>query len=341
MELMEDVLSRYFERPDDVILKPITQGLINSTYEVFLGQNSYILQKLNTTIFQKPEVLISNTILVGNHLKRKNYEKGIIEIIPNLSGNYLTFINGETWRLTNYILGSVCYDQVVSVNQAYAAAVAISEFHSNVHDISINTIEPSIAGFLDYQKRVTDYKKALEFGNQTRAEEVKNEINYINDNLHLIERYLAIDFPSRIVHADAKISNFLFSKQDENIVTALIDWDTFLPGNILCDFGDMVRTYASLKPEDDPSEGDIFSLMYYQAVKDGFLSQLKDILSEEEIKAIDLTAYVVILIQAIRFVTDFLNNDIYYHTSREKHNMDRTINQINLLKQMQKELCIN
>ena len=77
MELMEDVLSRYFERPDDVILKPITQGLINSTYEVFLGQNSYILQKLNTTIFQKPEVLISNTILVGNHLKRKNYEKGI------------------------------------------------------------------------------------------------------------------------------------------------------------------------------------------------------------------------------------------------------------------------
>lgn len=338
---MEGILNAYFENPADVILKPLTQGLINSTYEVYHGHHRYILQKINTTIFKKPEVLISNGLLVSNHLKNKNYTKGIIDIQPNKSGNYLTFNNGETWRLTNYIPNSVCYDQVISEDQAYAAAEAISEFHSLLHDLPIERIQPSIEGFLDYKKRVEDYKWALANGNSDRMDAAREVLEYINTNLYLVERYLTIDFPQRIVHADAKISNFLFEEKNPNRVTAVIDWDTFIPGNILCDFGDMVRTYASLKVEDDPSEGPIFSRAYYEVVKKGFLAQLHQILSPKEMEAIDLTAYVVILIQAIRFVTDYLQNDIYYHTNRENHNLDRTINQVNLLRALQNELCIN
>lgn len=338
---MEDILNAYFEKSQDVFLKPLTNGLINSTYEVYQGNNRFILQKINTTIFKKPEVLISNSLLVSNHLRNKNYSKGIITIIPNRNGNFLSYINGETWRLTNYIPNSICYDQVISDDQAFAAAEAISEFHALLNDLPIEKIQPSIEGFLDYKKRVEDYQLALKKADPNRLDAAREVLDYINANLYLVDRYLAIQFPYRIVHADAKISNFLFAEINPNQVTAVIDWDTFIPGNILCDFGDMVRTYASLKAEDDASEGAIFSKDYYDAVKKGFLAQLQPILSPEELEAIDLTAYVVILIQAIRFVTDYLQNDIYYHIDRENHNLDRTINQVNLLRALQEELCIN
>jgi len=337
---MEYILQHYFDRVDDVITKPLTQGHINSTYEVYLGQNKYILQRLNTSIFKDPDVIVSNILAVSQHLKSKDYQKGIIDVLPNRNGNYLTFVNGETWRMTNYIPQSVCHEKVLSKEQAFQAAKTISEFHRLMLDIPIEKIKPSIEGFLDFNKRVKDFQLALENGNAERMIKAKEQIDYINNHLDLIDQYLAIDFPTRLVHADAKISNFLFHENDELKVTALIDWDTFIPGNIFCDFGDMIRTYSNLKAEDDPNADDNFSIEYYQAVKEGFLSDLKDVISEEELEAIDLSAFVVILIQAIRFLTDYLNNDTYYHTSRENQNLDRTINQINLLKAIEEAKCI-
>lgn len=338
---MEEITANYFERPEDLIITPINQGYINSTYKITLGVNIYILQKINTTIFKHPEIIISNMLKIANHLNSKKYSKNIIEIIPNKNGNFLTFINGETWRMTSFVSNSVCYDQVLSVEQAFSAASAISEFHRNLIDFSIDHISESIDGFLNFEKRILDFKEALSNGDNTRIQSAKNEIEFINNQLHLVDKYLSIDFPKRVVHADAKISNFLFDISDETKVAAIIDWDTILPGNILCDFGDMIRTYSNLKVEDDPKPENNFSMENYQAVKEGFLSELKDILTEEEINSIDLTAFVVIFIQAIRFLTDYLNKDIYYHTTRENQNLDRTINQINLLKSIQKNICIS
>lgn len=334
------ILQHYFDRVDDVITKPLTQGHINSTYEVYLGQNKYILQRLNTSIFKNPDVIVSNILAVAQHLKAKNYQKGIIDVIPNLNGNFLTFVNGETWRMTNFIPQSVCHEKVLSKEQAFQAAKTISEFHRLMLDLPIDKIRPSIEGFLDFGKRVKDFQFALENGNSERILNAKDQIDYINNHLDLINQYLTIDFPTRLVHADAKISNFLFHENNELEVTALIDWDTFIPGNIFCDFGDMIRTYSNLKAEDDPNANDNFSFEYYQAVKEGFLSELKDVISEEELEVIDLSAFVVVLIQAIRFLTDYLSNDTYYHTSRKNQNLDRTINQINLLKAIEEAKCI-
>lgn len=338
---MDQILSYYFEHPEYIGIKPINEGLINDTFQLNLGVNQYILQKINTKVFKNPEVIISNTLAIGNYLKTQNYSKSILEILPNKNGNYITFSEGETWRMIKYIPNSVCINQVSSKEQAFNAAKCISEFHRLLIDFPMSRIQPSIPGFLDFKKRVEDFKKALETGNPVRKALATNEINFIQDHLHKIKDYLAIPFPERIVHGDAKIGNFLFDEKNPTAVLALIDWDTILPGNILCDFGDMVRTYANLKAEDDPTPTDHFSFEYYESVKDGFLFHLKDVLLQEELDAMDLTAFVVILIQAIRFLTDFLNDDVYYHTTTENQNWHRTINQINLLKALQHELWIN
>lgn len=338
---MEHILSYYFERPEDVLVQPITEGLINDTFQVSLGINRFILQKINTSIFKSPEVIISNTLAIGQHLKNNNYSKEVVEIIPNRNGNFITFSNGEIWRMTKYIPNSVCINKVQSKEQAFEAAKCISEFHRLLNDFSTDRIQSSIPGFLDYKKRVNDFKLALKNANEERQNIARAEIDYINAHLSLIDEYLQIEFPTRVVHADAKIGNFLFDANDSMKPIALIDWDTILPGNVLCDFGDMIRTYSNLKVEDDPEGKNNFSLTYYQSVKDGFLYHLSDVLTEKEIEATDLTAFVVILIQAIRFLTDYLNGDIYYHTTRENQNLDRTINQINLLKAIEEELCIH
>lgn len=333
---MEEILKHYFENIDQIVVNPISSGWINSTYEINQQGKKYILQKINTKVFPYPEIISNNIQQVSTHLKAKNYPKQLIEIIPDLKGNLLAVENEETWRLTSYISNSVCFDKVESAEQAYEAAKTISQFHSFILDLDIKQIHPSIDGFLDYQKRMQDFNEALQNASEERLQETKYEINYILDNASKVKEYLAIDFPKRVVHADAKLSNFLFNSENHSQAIALIDWDTIMPGNILCDFGDMIRTYANLKQEDDPTAENIFESSYYEAVKRGFLEHLKNDLQTVEVENMDFVAYIVIYIQAVRFLGDYLNNDVYYSITYPKQNLNRTINQINLLKALTK-----
>ena len=333
---MNKVLKHYFQNINQIVINPINTGWINSTYEIDNQGKKYILQKINTKVFPNPDIISTNIQLISSHLKSKKYPKQIIEIIPDLQGNLLPRENDEIWRLTSFISNSICFDKVESSEQAFEAAKTVSEFHSYLVDFDINQIFPSIEGFLDYKKRIDDFNKALRNAPEERLQESKNEINYILDNLSKVKEYLAIDFPKRVVHADAKLGNFLFDKKNYSQAIALIDWDTIMPGNILCDFGDMIRTYSNLKEEDDPNPEKLFEPDYYKAVKNGFLEHLKYDLRPIEIENMDFVAYIVIYIQAVRFLSDYLNNDIYYSISYPKQNLNRTINQINLLKALTK-----
>ena len=333
---MEKILKHYFKNIDQVSVNPINSGWINSTYEVEYEGKKYILQKINTHVFPQPEVISNNIDIISNHLKAKNYQNSVIEIVKDLLGNLLAKEDGEVWRMTSFIPNSICFEKVESAEQAYEAAKTISEFHSYLTDVNVDEIHPSIVGFLDYQKRINDFKNALNKASAERLEETKEEVGYILDNLYQIEDYLKIDFPKRVVHADAKISNFLFNNDNHSQAIAVIDWDTIMPGNIMCDFGDMIRTYANLKAEDDPNGENGFSEDYYSAVKDGFQEHLKNVLTPTELDNMDFVAYIVIYIQAVRFLADYLENDIYYSISYPKQNLNRTINQINLLKALTK-----
>ena len=136
--------------------------------------------------------------------------------------------------------------------------------------------------------------------------------------------------PIRVIHADPKISNIRFDK--ENKAIAVIDLDTMMNGTILYDFGDMIRSYTNNAEEDNGWVKDHFNAENYVAVKEGFLFYLKDTLTPIELENLDYAAQLIIYIQAIRFLTDFLNDDIYYSTKYKLQNLDRTKNQINLLK---------
>lgn len=321
-----------FENPaPDFEVKTLVSGHINRTYLILNHSKNFILQKINTKVFKQPEILAQNILNISNHLKSKNYPHQFLKPILFSDGK---FIYDSEWRIFEFIDNSQSFEKAKSNNQVFEAAKFLSEFYSYLNDLNPAEIGDSIPGFLDFNLRYGQFETALKNAKQSRIKNSKPEIEFVISNQQFLNDWnkISTEIPTRIIHADPKISNFLFDKNSDEKIIALIDWDTFMCGPILYDFGDMARSYTNLKNEDDPSEGEIFSQKNYDALKKGFLFYLKDQLTQTEIENLDTAAKTVIYIQAVRFLTDYLNGDIYYHIDFPEQNLNRTKNQINLLK---------
>lgn len=332
----QKVFEKFNSIKSDFDFKTLISGHINRTYLIQNNQKRFILQSLNTSIFKNPEVISQNIQALVLHLKSKNYPHSILTPCSFKNGDLLY---DNQWRLFEFIEGTQSFEKVESVEQAFEAAKFLSEFHLYIQDLEKNKINDSIPGFLDFSFRWKQFQDALKSASQERKGNSIKEIEWIESKQSILKDWKTLNSktPKRIIHADPKISNFLFETHSSTIPKALIDWDTLMLGNILYDFGDMARSYTNLKEEDDAEVGDNFSSEYYKALKEGFLFHLKSELSELEIQNLDLAAEAVIYTQAIRFLTDYLNSDIYYSIHYPEQNLNRTRNQINLLK----ELIIN
>jgi len=323
-----------FENPvSDFEVKTLVSGHINRTYLILNHSKNFILQKINTKVFKQPEILAQNILNISNHLKSKNYPHQFLKPILFSDGK---FIYDSEWRIFEFIDNSQSFEKAKSNNQVFEAAKFLSEFYSYLNDLDPAEIGDSIPGFLDFNLRYGQFETALKNAGQSWIKNSKPEIEFVISNQQFLNDWnkISTEIPTRIIHADPKISNFLFDKNSNEKIIALIDWDTFMCGPILYDFGDMARSYTNLKNEDDPSGGEIFSQKNYEALKKGFLFYLKDQLTQTEIENLDTAAKTVIYIQAVRFLTDYLNGDIYYHTDFSGQNLNRTKNQINLLKDL-------
>lgn len=339
---MKNNLKKIYENFDEIRADfeatQLTSGHLNQTFLVRNGGASYLLQHLNTSVFKNLDVITTNVLAVSNHLEAWDYPHGILTPLVFQNGEYLY---AKEWRIFPYFEESNTFLKVDSSKQAYQAAKFLSEFHRYLKDLNMEKIEPSINGFLDFNSRLENFELALQSSSSERLEKAKPEIEFVERNKTILLEWNVVlpKFPARLIHADPKISNFLFYKDSNTKIKALIDWDTLMTGPVLYDFGDMVRSYTNLKDEDDPStEGDNFSLENFEALKKGFLYFLKDELTPVEIEHLDLAGKVVIYVQALRFLTDYLENDVYYSVDYESHNLDRTINQINLLRALQEQI---
>lgn len=335
---IETAFKNYTELEQDFEAQQLTSGHLNQTFKICNGGKSYLLQKLNTDIFKNLDKITSNNILVSKTLKEENYKHDVLEPLAFRDGAYLW---GGNWRLFPFFDGTQTFLKVESRGQAYEAAKFLSEFHSTLKTLNVDKIQASIEGFLDFNARWNQFCDALKNASEERLENASEEIEFVQEKESLLKEWRVClpQFPERLIHADPKISNFLFDASSNKKVRALIDWDTFMCGPILYDFGDMVRSYTGLKDEDDPdTKGPHFSKENYEALKSGFLYYLDNDLTEVEKDNLELAGKVVIYVQILRFLADYLNGDTYYSVTYENHNLDRTRSQINLLKDMIKQL---
>lgn len=317
-------------------ISEIENGLINSTFLVRTVDKKYILQKINTSIFKSPEILLRNYLKLNELLSNSSYSRQKITLLPSSLGDYIVKKqNNEHWRLMEYIEQSKTFLKVPNPAIAYNAAACFSEFYKSINRQTLALEEP-IDDFINFDKRINSYLLSLTTATAQRKETAKTIIDEVAPCLELHKKWDEHIqngmFAKHNIHADPKISNILFN--DANDAIAVIDLDTVMNANLLYDFGDMARSYCNLLEEDDCTQANNFSNEIYIAVKKGFLSHLEDMLTPCELENLDYAAQLVVYIQAIRFLSDFLNGDVYYKTNYPTHNLDRAQNQFSLFSQM-------
>ncbi|MBK6929655.1 MAG: aminoglycoside phosphotransferase family protein [Saprospirales bacterium] len=336
---MEAIFRRFFEFDSWLGANPVGAGNINDTYLasfVVAGRRqSYILQRLNHRVFTDPEAVMLNIRTVAQHLsKQPGFPLRIPAPALALDGRLLQRDEaGNFWRVFPYFADTYAPEHLPEAAVAYAAAQAYGSFLDALCSCPPENIRETIPGFHDTDRRWAGFQAVLEQDPAGRVKTAQAAIERmyaakpVFDAISALKRAGAL--PSRITHNDTKAGNVLLDLHTGRAV-AVIDWDTIMPGTVLSDFGDMVRTFAPTGPEDDPAAPQL-RLEVLESLCRGFLGKTVGFLTATERVNLPLGAQWIIGEQALRFLTDFLAGDVYYKIKYPEHNLVRAQNQLALL----------
>ena len=330
LKFAQSILLGFGLKESIVSFKRVESGLINSTFVLNSSNNSYILQAINTNIFPNYKKGLENILTVGNWLKSKNYPYSFP--LP-IKGRYLK-VENEVWRLMPYVKNSISYNRVSSLNQVKSAASCLGEFYHHLSDFNTENLSITLPNFHNGNWIIKKFEEALLNADQERLLLTKSLINEIEKELPILNKWDQVcnSLPIRVVHYDTKINNFLFDKTTDEVL-ALIDLDTLMPGCVLSDIGDMIRTYSNpLGEESKEIEKVVCNMEIINTIIEEFTKKI--VLENEEIENLFFGGMAITFMQSVRFLTDYLNGDSYYKTSYKDQNLVRAKNQLALYKSL-------
>lgn len=283
-------------------------------------------------------------MLVTEHLRNKVKESErntVVQLIKTFSGAYYFKENeNKYWNLMVFIPNSRVYLKVPNFSVALEAGRLFGRFFFMLNDFDSTRFIESISRFHDLKYRLEQYDEAVKNASEDRLFEAKYCIDILNkfkSEMHVLQQLKEDkELPIRVTHNDTKLSNGLFSQKGKGL--AVIDLDTLMPGSVLYDFGDSVRTICSSTEEDEPNLDLVHFLPEnFRTFSRGFLGECKTILTETETSKFVLASKYMIFIMGLRFLTDYLNQDIYFKTEYPAHNLVRAKNQFTLLVSMENQ----
>ena len=335
------VLPAYGLEEAEVKVEAFGSGLINNTWKVTASGREYILQRINHAVFKDPDSIAHNIQQVADFLRLHYPEYPFVAPVTSTDGQEMVCQKEGYFRLFPFVAGSHSKDVVETPGQAFEAATQFGRFTRLLDDMEVSRLKVTIPGFHDLSLRYQQFLKALEEGNKERIRESAPQIEFIKANADIVDEYRLIvsnpEFRLRVTHHDTKISNVLFDVADKGI--CVIDLDTVMPGYFISDVGDMMRTYLSPVSEEEKDLNKIeVRDEFYKAIVKGYFSEMKDVLTQTEKHYFFYAGKFMIYMQALRFLTDHLNNDVYYGARYPGHNRVRASNQVVLLQRlMEKE----
>jgi hypothetical protein len=339
------ILQYYGLHPGSCKITEFLRGHINDSYVIDVrGTCAFFLQRINHHVFTDPEGLINNLIQVNNRLKA--YYRDVPNPYPELIQNrnkksYFLDDEGNYWRMMSFVPESRSFNVCESPEIAREGAAAFGLFQKIMSKEDTASYTPTIPDFHHLGKRLSKLQEAIKMDEFDRCGKASEEIAFALDRNHFgVELQTLIDkgiTPERITHNDTKLNNVLF-RNDSIKSICVVDLDTVMPGTVLFDYGDMVRTFTSAAEEDEPDPAKvIFRREIFEALTQGYLSELKDSLTQGEKENLLFGAKVMLLMIGVRFLTDFLEGDHYFKTARENHNLERCRNQFILLRQLEEK----
>ncbi len=342
------ILIRYPLPGSIVATAPLKTGHINTTYVVHTetpsGRRRYVLQKINHHVFKNVPALMENVLRVTEHLRRKSANNGggqVLAIVPAADGSAcVRDDDGEWWRLYDFIEGAHSVDKVTSEDQAREAARAFGKFQSDLVDLGGARLHETILKFHHTPSRVAALRAAVGDDLLRRAEGVQAEIEFALQReadahvlLKLLERG---QLSERVAHNDTKINNVMLDNASGRAV-AVVDLDTVMPGLALYDFGDLVRASASSTAEDDPEPGNMHvRLPLFAALVEGWL-EAGAAPGAVEREHLAFSGKLLAYETGVRFLTDYLQGDVYFKVHHPEHNLDRARTQFALVRSIEDE----
>ena len=331
--LMNHVLRKFQIDSAHAEISLITRGHVNLAYEVMSQQGHFVLQKVNTSVFTNPVAMMGN----------------ISKVLKNIPELYLVKVDGKDYyedesgfyRMYNYVQDSACYDVLTDENFAYRMGKGLQSFHNKLAKIDASQLYETIPAFHDMRSRYAQLEAAAESDSHSRLKHASEELGFLLENRKrgymINDLYRSGMIRKVVTHNDAKLSNILFNKDTGAYIT-FIDFDTIMAGTVLYDIGDMLRSGCSSAAEDEKDLAKVeFLVSYYEAIRDGYLEGNAEVTKAER-ELFPECGRMMTQIVAVRFLADYLNGDVYFHTAYPEHNLVRCRNQIALIKDWDRKL---
>ena len=317
-------------------------GHINETYLLVTNKpHLYILQKLNGYVFKDLRGLMGNIVAVTEYLRKTDSDpRRVLSLVPTVDGKqYLETDDGQVWRLYEFVTGSICLNKAETAEDFKQSAIAFGQFQNKLAYFPAVSLKETIPHFHDTPDRYRQLHEAIDADKAGRLESVRAEVDaflaYEEEAGQLMNQCLAGKLPLRVTHNDTKLNNVMLDDVKREPL-CVIDLDTVMPGLVANDFGDSIRFGASTAAEDEIDLSKVtMSLELFKAYTEGFLSACGERLTSEEIDSLPLGAKLMTLECGTRFLTDYLNGDIYFHVTRPNHNLDRCRTQLKLVQDME------
>ena len=328
-------------------------GHINDTFLVRFKldggyEKKYILQRINTQIFE-PITLMENISGVTKHLRKKVIERRgnpdleCLNLILTKDGRTF-FVDsiGSYWRSYLFIVNATCDDQVEKPDHFYQSGLAFGNFQSLLSDYDADSLHETIPDFHNTLKRFEAFKDAVQKDIMNRASSVQEEISFVMereaDMSVCMDLLKSGELPLRVTHNDTKLNNVMIDN-DTGKGICVIDLDTVMPGLSIFDFGDSIRFGANTALEDEKDLSKVsLELNLYEIYTKGFLEGCDGSLTQKELEMLPMGAKIMTLECGMRFLTDYLQGDIYFNIHRPEHNLDRCRTQFKLVEDIENKL---
>ena len=335
----------------------LTSGNINNTYFITYSTGTtlkyYTLQHINKYVFKNPYEVMSNIEKVTGHLAAAYKKAGedpsrhVLTLIPTTEGTFLyPDPEGHFWRAYNFITGASAYDAPMKDAHTYETGRAFGEFQKYLTDFPASELYETIPYFHNTTRRFYTFVASVAADKADRVKYVEDEIEFMFEHRKMMNSIVSKlnegTLPLRVTHNDTKINNILIDNETDKAI-CVIDLDTVMPGSSLYDYGDAIRFCASTAAEDEPDTKKIsLDMKAFRLFTEGFLSETNGFLDKEEIRALPMGVLVITCELAMRFLTDYIDGDVYFKVRSPEHNLVRARAQMALLRDMEKkydEMC--
>lgn len=347
-------LAAEFRMPGDYLSHaPCGQGHINDTYEVRVNQAGtpvrYILQRINHAIFTRPDLVMENILRVTTHIADKLHAaratdvyRRVLTLVPCRDGRcWHQDGHGNHWRAYLYVEGAEAHSHVNSTTLAEEAAKSFGRFQHLLSDLPLPRLADTIPDFHHTRSRYDALMRAAEENRAGRRDQVAAELDWCRAREAVVDRLLAGHasglLPERITHNDTKINNVMIDHHTGEGI-CVMDLDTVMPGLVLYDFGDLVRTTTISTAEDEQDTSLVqMRLPMFEALVRGYLSGAQSFLTDAEIDHLAFSGKLITMETGLRFLTDYLNGDVYFKTRHPEHNLDRFRVQARLVESIKRQ----